>query len=253
MKLNAWKWKVWRPSRTRAKNLFFCALLIAALFLSAVPVPAQAQIQEVRVFVDGRRVMFDVPPAIEGGRVLVPMRKLFEAYQLPVAWRADRWIVVTLPNKDTLWFYPGSLTAWRRDAQSKADTPYQLDVPAKIVNGRTLVPLRFFIDRLAIPITWDDANRIVWFGGAGNPLAQHQTQDSPSRSPYPPARTEAEWLALERRVAPYVLRFTNRGAFAGSGWIGQPFCLFEDPSQGYCPSTTWGLVLVYTCRLTNTA
>lgn len=37
-----------------------------------------------------------------------------------------------------------------------------LDVPAQIINGRTMVPLRFIADAFSSEIQWDQANKIVY-------------------------------------------------------------------------------------------
>lgn len=37
-----------------------------------------------------------------------------------------------------------------------------LDVPAQIINGRTMVPLRFIADAFSTEIQWDQANKIVY-------------------------------------------------------------------------------------------
>ena len=52
------------------------------LVISAVPAA-------VRVYVGGRRLVFDVPPAIRSGRTLVPLRTIFEALGATVAWDGE--------------------------------------------------------------------------------------------------------------------------------------------------------------------
>ena len=37
----------------------------------------------------------------------------------------------------------------------------ELDVPAKIINGRTLVPVRFIADCFGVDVQWDETLKIV--------------------------------------------------------------------------------------------
>lgn len=55
------------------------ALVVALSFVSF----AQAAPQ---VILDGRTLTFDVPPTIENGRTLVPLRTIFEALGADVQW-----------------------------------------------------------------------------------------------------------------------------------------------------------------------
>lgn len=46
-------------------------------------------------------------------------------------------------------------------------TPVSLEVPAQVVNGRTLVPLSFLTDQMKVPAQWDAANRQIIIGDDG--------------------------------------------------------------------------------------
>lgn len=39
-----------------------------------------------------------------------------------------------------------------------------LDVPPKIINGRTMVPVRFIAETMGLKVDWDAANRTVVIG-----------------------------------------------------------------------------------------
>src|SRR5215469_7964366 len=70
------------------RNAFGAAALALALLLAAGTTPGGAQVAApyVHVFVDGQPVGFDVPPQIDNGRVLVPLRGVFERLGATVAW-----------------------------------------------------------------------------------------------------------------------------------------------------------------------
>ncbi|MBC7325823.1 MAG: copper amine oxidase N-terminal domain-containing protein, partial [Moorella sp. (in: Bacteria)] len=63
---------------------------VAVLFLILAVLPAlgmpTAQAATISVVIDGRPLATDVAPVREGGRVLVPMRAIFEALGAKVNW-----------------------------------------------------------------------------------------------------------------------------------------------------------------------
>ncbi len=137
--------------------------------------PSPAAAQSASVVVDGRIVAFDQPPEIIGGRLLIPLRGVFERLGASVEWRPDPGIVVARRGPTTIVLQPGNRTA-RVDGRTLT-----LDVPAVIVNGRTLVPLRFVGEALGARVEWESASRVVYVTSpslAGPP--------APPRPPAPP-------------------------------------------------------------------
>jgi len=41
------------------------------------------------------------------------------------------------------------------------DSPLQLDVPAQIINGRTMVPIRIIAEQFHVQVQWNNATRTV--------------------------------------------------------------------------------------------
>lgn len=109
--------------------------------------------KDVTVMLDGEKMKFDVNPFIEDDRTLVPMRAIFEAVGAQVTWEEPERTVIALLQKDS------SFTS----IAIQIDTEYafvnsdkkDLDVPARIVNDRTFVPLRFVMEELGADVTWD--------------------------------------------------------------------------------------------------
>ncbi len=103
----------------------------------------QTQGQEgIKTFVKGKKPNFDVQPRVENGRTLVPFRALGEAFDAAIGWDQDTQ-TVTFEKADTVvQLSIGELTALVNGQE------YQLDVPAFIDNGRTVVPLRFIMEAL---------------------------------------------------------------------------------------------------------
>lgn len=105
---------------------------------------------EVKVVVDGNTVVFeDQAPVLENGRTLVPLRATFNALGAEVDWVAETSTVfankrlrnISLKIDDTKMYVDGKETA--------------LEVPAKLINGRTMIPLRAVAEALDTKVGWD--------------------------------------------------------------------------------------------------
>lgn len=107
------------------------------------------------VQLDGKKIKFDQIPVIENGRTLVPLRGIFEAMGTAVDWNGATQTVTAVKGNTRITLTIDNPTAL------KNDEPITLDVPAKVVNGRTLVPVRFIADCFAIDVAWDGTNQIV--------------------------------------------------------------------------------------------
>ena len=103
-----------------------------------------------RVTVNGERLTFDMPPIIEGGRVLVPLRKIFEALNAEVGWDDANKTVTAVSGNKNISLKIGA------DSMTVNGEKISLDVPAKIKNGRTLVPLRAVSSALGANVGWDE-------------------------------------------------------------------------------------------------
>ncbi len=115
---------------------------------------SQSQRSAPRVFVNGRNIDFDVAPTIENNRTLVPMRAILEALGLEVSWDEATQTVTATNGKIEVELLIGG----QAYVNGK---PSNLDVPAKIINGRTMVPLRFMSEAMGWQVGWDDDTQTV--------------------------------------------------------------------------------------------
>jgi hypothetical protein len=118
----------------------------------------KTQENKVKVFVNGQKLQFDVPPLLEKGRVLVPIRKITEALGAQVDWDPRGYVRIRKGDQDVL----------LQIDQNVALVDYEhkyLDVPPKVVNGRTLVPLRFVAEAFGLNVGWDDSTQTVTISG----------------------------------------------------------------------------------------
>ncbi len=99
-----------------------------------------------KVFIRGEEVEFDVPPTLINNRTMVPLRKLGESLGADVEWKDGT--VVFVQGGRVVVLPVDSLQA---EINGKVVT---LDTPALIVNGRTLVPLRFISESLCANVKY---------------------------------------------------------------------------------------------------
>lgn len=105
--------------------------------------------------VDGVAVETDVPPVIIKERTLIPARAVFESMGATVNWDENARIVeITLGTSKVL-LTIDSKTAFVNGAS------VPMDVPAMIIDSRTLIPVRFVAESLSCGIGWDDVSRTV--------------------------------------------------------------------------------------------
>ena len=109
----------------------------------------------ITVYENGVDLYFDTPPVIINGRVLVPMRKIFETLGCEILWDSETNTVTAVKGATKIKLGIGENTAFVND-----DTVC-LDSPGVIRNNRTLVPIRFIADALDMNVEWDENMRRV--------------------------------------------------------------------------------------------
>src|SRR5574341_1036529 len=135
------------------RNRTFLALSLAVMLVAATVGGTAVAQAPVQVFVDGEQVQFDQPPIVIGSRVLVPLRGIFEKMGAFVEWNPATRSVRAVRGTTVVELQIGS-TAARVNG-----SPITLDVPAQIVSGRTLVPLRFISESLGASVQYIAATR----------------------------------------------------------------------------------------------
>ena len=130
----------------KVKRIFF-----AVLFCILVSTGVNAV--HIGIFINGNEVINDVYPVIEENRTLVPVRGIFEYMNAIVEW--DSGIVrIYSENSEII------MTIGERKFYFNGNIKY-LDVPAKIINNRTFIPLRAVSELLGCRVMWDDKERKV--------------------------------------------------------------------------------------------
>lgn len=110
--------------------------------------PVDANEGKLYVTVNGIRCAGDVDPVIENGRMLVPLRQVFEKMGAEVVWD-DTEKTATCTLGET------SVCVTLNSANAKiGNETYILDASPALINGRILVPVRFIAEGLGATVTW---------------------------------------------------------------------------------------------------
>lgn len=180
------------------RTVAFFVSLCMALVLIAVPVYG-AEDRPIRVMVDGAELAFDVDPVIENDRTLVPMRLIFEALGAKVDWdeatrtalavKGDVKISITIDSAELM-------------KNSKA---VALDAPARLIGGRTLVPVRAVSEGMGAKVDWDEVSRMVQIVTSEEPSQPEkpEEQEKPDKT-QKPAEQEKPIEQDSKDPGPYI-------------------------------------------------
>ncbi len=136
------------------RPIIIIALLLAAI---AVPLPAYAD-ESTRVFVDGQEISFDVPPTRSQGRIMVPFRGVFEALGVPehnIEWIPEKNTVACIINGQNMFVVVGDNNIYLGSRTINSD------VPAQIIEGRLMVPLRVIAEAALCRVDYDPSSETV--------------------------------------------------------------------------------------------
>ncbi|MCL2456475.1 MAG: cellulase family glycosylhydrolase [Defluviitaleaceae bacterium] len=111
---------------------------------------------EISVSIDGAAVIFDGQgAAIIDGRTLVPVRGVFETLGFEVVWENATRTAVLKNDSHEL-----RITIDREIFSANGENKI-LDVPAQLVHGRTMVPIRLPLEAVGFDVGWENSTRTV--------------------------------------------------------------------------------------------
>lgn len=102
---------------------------------------------------DNRYLGFKSAPIIENGSTLVPMRFLFEQMGADVEWNQETLTATATLDNTAVTFAIDDTNA------EVNNTPATMDVPARLINDKTMVPLRFLSEEMGFDVNWDADSR----------------------------------------------------------------------------------------------
>jgi hypothetical protein len=187
-------------TRNMVRGALAAGLLTAALPPLSLLQTAAAQ-PPISVVLNGQVINFGgAAPTQVGGRVLVPLRGVFESLGATVNYDAATSTIFATRGDTKMQLRLGST-----EASINGQTSY-LDVPAQARNGRTLVPLRFVSETLGATVSWSEPQHTVYIteagrapgtGGPGTDMANNNVPPPPvaDNTYYPPADVPANRVA----------------------------------------------------------
>jgi len=164
-----------KPRRTLSALLAFVLAL-------GVFIPTTLSAGEIGVTINGTPVVFeDQTPVIVDGRTLVPVTDVFRALGFISDWDGaarqttlignDHRVVITI-DSDT--FFANGV-------------PQTLDVPAQIINGRNMLPIRAVLESVGKEIDWDGGTQtvLITYGALSQSATQTALVVTPTPTPAP--------------------------------------------------------------------
>ncbi|MCL2873716.1 MAG: stalk domain-containing protein [Defluviitaleaceae bacterium] len=137
------------------KKIYIAALFFMfCIFVTSITTNAS---DSIIVTISGEPVSFtNQKPDIVDGRVLVPLRDVFETLGFRVDWNPNAQIA-TLQNVNYEIIVEIGSNVFTTNGES-----FELDSPAQIIDGRTMLPLRLILESLGFNVAWDaDANTVA--------------------------------------------------------------------------------------------
>jgi len=135
------------------RNFIVGAMALVMIMTSVVVAHAN---NDIAVTIDGVAVEFpNARPALVDGRVLVPIRAVFEHLGFEVGWDAPTQTATITRGDDTIIITIGNATFYTNGIA------HAFDVPAQIINGSTMVPIRLPLESVGFYVGWTDNSVIV--------------------------------------------------------------------------------------------
>jgi len=159
------------------RRMILALAVLAVSTASALASPPRAVQGGISVTVNGSPVNFSgTGPQMVDGRVLVPLRGIFEALGAAVQWNAADQRINATRGENSVQLQIGNPNA------TVNGSPVTLDVPARIINGSTMVPIRFVSESMGAQVSWNESQQLV---GITASVDQAPAQPAPSGNPGP--------------------------------------------------------------------
>lgn len=156
--------------------------------------------EDIFVYLNGNRLEFDTQPVMENDRVLVPMRAIMENMGFDVQWSGEKKRATAFNDKCIISFIID------KNEMYINGEPKEIDVAPKIVNNRTLVPIRAFSEAADARVEWHGEEGAVYINTDIEPL---QSCEEMAWELYEHTNRVREQNGLE------LLKWNDNAAYAG--------------------------------------
>ncbi len=151
-------------------------VLAVTLAISSVLCVSAAN-EEIKVYLEGSKISFDVQPQIINGRTMVPIRAIFETMGATVTWDDATKTAISTKDGTTVKMTLNSTTEYINN------TALEMDVTPVIIDGRTLAPARYVAEAFGYYAGWDAPTKSVLISKTQNPDIS-QIKDGTRKNPY---------------------------------------------------------------------
>jgi outer membrane protein assembly factor BamB len=136
-------------SRITIKSSENCNDTVFQICVSAPKIRSvELWIDKKEAYVDGRIKQLDVPPMIISDRTYVPLRFISEALDFDVTWEQSEKRVTVIKGDQTL-------DVWIDKYEYRLGGEiHELESPPLIIDGRTMVPVRFITEAFGAEVEW---------------------------------------------------------------------------------------------------
>ena len=119
------------------------------------PKPAAPSQPSIKIIIDGETQTLAQKPTVIQGTTMVPFRSVFEKLGANVQWDSNSKKVTAQKEDTKIVLTIGNKVGYVNNTQ------VHLPVPAYVLNGNTMVPLRFISETLGASVKWDSQNDTI--------------------------------------------------------------------------------------------
>ncbi|WP_145148107.1 copper amine oxidase N-terminal domain-containing protein [Paenibacillus xylanexedens] len=135
-------------------------LLVMTFFVvSAAQAAPIGQLDEISIIVNDSVVPSDVKPVIHKGTTLIPLRVLEESLGVSLNWNSSTQTITVIKGDTSGILIIGKPTASVKIGDVEEEVA--LDQPAKIIQNRVMVPVRFIAELLGAKVVWNSTIKTI--------------------------------------------------------------------------------------------
>lgn len=140
--------------------VFLSFILTVVVAISSITVFATDNIS---VILNGETIKFDnAKPVIIEERTLIPVRAVFEKAGWSVDWNSEDKTAIIGNDEKVVFITINESTLQLYDIDTDTQQELSLDVPATIIDGSTMIPLRAVCEAMGATVKWEDSTRTVY-------------------------------------------------------------------------------------------
>lgn len=130
-------------------------ILALIILLPAAAVFAGSEERRIRVFFDGEEIISRVAPQFINNRLVVPVRPFLETLEAKIVWDIERNAVSATWDGQVIVLFVN------RPIVEVNGNIVNVDVPAVVVEGTTMLPLRVVSELFGLRVNWDEVKGIA--------------------------------------------------------------------------------------------